>query len=127
MKRPHQQRQRRGIFVAPRTKKNPRPGDIPAEQSAPYLDKAEIIAITGSAVVNGSMESVLAMCNPKATIMVLGPSTPLSDVLFKHGVALLSGSQVTDEAKTLLTLEQGGSYSQLLGVKRITIFKKENL
>jgi hypothetical protein len=107
--------------------KNPRPGDIPAEQSAPYLDKAEIIAITGSAVVNGSMESVLAMCNPKATIMVLGPSTPLSDVLFKHGVALLSGSQVTDEAKTLLTLEQGGSYSQLLGVKRITIFKKENL
>jgi uncharacterized protein len=107
--------------------KNPRPGDIPAEQSAPYLGKANIIAITGSAVVNGSMESVLSMCNPKATIMVLGPSTPLSNILFKHGVAILSGSQVTNEAKTLLTLEQGGSYSQLLGVKRITIFKKENL
>lgn len=106
--------------------KNPRPGDIPAEESAPYLAKAEIIAITGSAVVNDSMEGVLAMCNPQATIMVLGPSTPLSAVLFKHNVSILSGSQVVDEEKALLTVEQGGSYSQLLGVKRITIFKKES-
>ncbi len=106
--------------------KNPRPGDIPAEQSAPYLAKAEIIAITGSAVVNGSMESVLEMCNPQATIMILGPSTPLSEVFFHHGVSILSGSQVIDEARTLLTLEQGGSFSQLSGVKRITIFKKES-
>jgi uncharacterized protein (DUF4213/DUF364 family) len=104
---------------------NPRPGDIPAEESAPFLGKAEIIAITGSAVVNGSMESVLEMCNPKATIMVLGPSTPLSAVLFKHNVSILSGAQVVDEEKAMLTVEQGGSYSQILGVKRITIFKKE--
>jgi Uncharacterized conserved protein len=107
--------------------KNPRPGDIPAEQSAPYLAQAQIIAITGSAIVNGSMQSVLEMCNPQATIMVLGPSTPLTEVLFRHGVSILSGSQVVDEASTLLSLEQGGSFSQLLGVKRITIFKKESL
>jgi uncharacterized protein (DUF4213/DUF364 family) len=106
--------------------KDPRPGDIPAEESAPYLGKAQIIAITGSAVVNGSMEDVLAMCNPGAVIMVLGPSTPLSKVLFAHGVSILSGSQVVDEESTLLTLEQGGNFSQLQGVKRITIFKEEN-
>jgi uncharacterized protein (DUF4213/DUF364 family) len=103
--------------------RNPRPGDIPAEQSAPYLGKAEIIAITGSAVVNGSMDDVLAMCNPAATIMVLGPSTPLSPLLFEHGVSILSGSQVTDEDAALLTIAEGGGYSQLMGVKRVTIFK----
>jgi uncharacterized protein (DUF4213/DUF364 family) len=104
--------------------KNPRPGDIPAQEAAPYLAKAEIIAITGSAVVNGSMEDELSMCNPDATIMILGPSTPLSEVFFKHNVSILSGSQVVDEEKALLTIEQGGSFSQILGVKRITVFKK---
>ncbi|MHC1740978.1 MAG: DUF364 domain-containing protein [Anaerolineaceae bacterium] len=107
--------------------KNPREGDIPDRDSAPYLAKANIIAITGSALVNGSMESVLDMCNPKAVIMVLGPSTPLSKVLFDHGVSILSGSRVVDDEKTLLTVEQGGSFSQLLGVKRITIFKNGGL
>lgn len=103
--------------------KNPRPGDIPAEYAARYLEKAEIIAITGSALVNGSMDDELKMCNPEATIMVLGPSTPLSEVFFKHNVSIISGSQVVDENKTLFTVEQGGSFSQVLGVKRISVFK----
>lgn len=104
--------------------KNPHPGDIPADQSAPYLAKAQIIAITGSSIVNHSFEEVLAMCNPDAAIMVLGPSTPLSPVLFSHGISILSGAFVVDEEKALLTIEQGGAYSQLLGVKRISIFKE---
>lgn len=104
--------------------KNPRPGDIPEAKSEKYLAKAEIIAITGSSIVNHSFDYVLQMCNPNATIMVLGPSTPLSPVLFNHGVSILSGAYVADEEKALLTVEQGGSFSQLQGVKRITIFKK---
>lgn len=107
--------------------KNPRPGDISAEEAAPYLEKAEIIAVTGSALVNGSMDEELKMCNPNATIMVLGPSTPLSEAFFRHKVSILSGSQVIDEEKALLTVEQGGSYSQVIGVKRVTIFNKERL
>lgn len=104
--------------------KNPRPGDIPAEYSAEYLARAEIIAVTGSAFVNHSMSNVLAMCNPKATIMILGPSTPLSPVLFEHNVSILSGARVVDEAGLLLTLQQGGGFSQLWGVKRVTLFRK---
>jgi uncharacterized protein (DUF4213/DUF364 family) len=69
------------------------------------------------------MDDELKMCNPEATIMVLGPSTPLSEVFFKHNVSIISGSQVVDENKTLLTVEQGGSFSQVLGVKRISVFK----
>jgi uncharacterized protein len=104
--------------------KNPRPGDIPAEYSGEYLAKANIIAITGSAFVNHSVQEVLDLCNPDATIMILGPSTPLSPLLFEHGVSILSGAQVVDEEKALLTIQQGGSFSQLLGVNRITLFKK---
>jgi uncharacterized protein (DUF4213/DUF364 family) len=104
--------------------KNPRPGDIPAEESQPYLQKAEIIAITGSSIVNHSFDDVLSMCNPRAVIMVLGPSTLLSPVLFDHGVSILSGAYVADEDECLLTLEQGGSFHQVQGVKRISLFKE---
>lgn len=104
--------------------KNPRPGDIPAENSAEYLGKAQIIAITGSSLVNHSFSEVLDMCNRSTTIMVLGPSTPFSHVLFDHGVSILSGSCVVDEPQALLTIEQGGIFSQISGVKRCTIFKK---
>jgi uncharacterized protein (DUF4213/DUF364 family) len=104
--------------------KNPRPGDIPAEKSADYLAKARIIAITGSTLVNHSFEDLLSMCNPLARIMVLGPSTPLSTIFFDHTVSILSGAYVTEEEKTLLTIEQGGAFSQLQGVKRVTLFKK---
>jgi uncharacterized protein (DUF4213/DUF364 family) len=104
--------------------KNPRPGDIPTENSAEYLSKAQIIAITGSSLVNHSFSDVLTMCNPSATIMVLGPSTPFSPVLFDHGVSILSGSCVVDEQLALINIEQGGIFSQISGVKRCTIFKK---
>lgn len=104
--------------------KNPRPGDIPAEDSAEYLAKAQIIAITGSSLVNHSFSDVLSLCNPSAMIMVLGPSTPFSPVLFDHGVSILSGSIVNDEQQALLTIEQGGIFSQISGVKRCTIFRK---
>ncbi len=103
--------------------KKPRPGDIPSSESAVYLPKAEIVAITGSSLVNHSFDEILSMCKPTSTIMVLGPSTPLSPVLFSHGVSILSGANVVDEEKTLLTVEQGGSFSQLLGVKKVTLFK----
>jgi uncharacterized protein (DUF4213/DUF364 family) len=104
--------------------KNPRPGDLPASDSKEYLAKAQIIAITGSTLVNHSFEEVIAMCNPSATIMVLGPSTPLSPVLFDHGVSVISGATVADEEKALLTIEQGGAFPQLQGIKRVTIFKE---
>lgn len=104
--------------------KNPRLGDLPASDSREVLSKAQIIAITGSTLVNHSFEDVLAMCNPTAAIMVLGPSTPFSPVLFDHGVSVISGVSIVDEEKTLLTIEQGGAFPQLQGIKRVTIFKE---
>jgi uncharacterized protein (DUF4213/DUF364 family) len=56
--------------------------------------------------------------------MILGPSTPLSPVLFDHHVSILCGAHVVDESGCLLTLQQGGGYSQLWGVKRVTLFRK---
>jgi uncharacterized protein (DUF4213/DUF364 family) len=52
--------------------------------------------------------------------MMLGPSTPLSPVLFNHGVSILSGSKVMDEAAVLRTVGQGATFQQVEGVRLLT-------
>ncbi len=55
--------------------------------------------------------------------MVLGPTTPLSTILFDHGVSLISGSRVVDEAAVLHTVSQGATFQQVEGVQKLTIAK----
>ena len=53
--------------------------------------------------------------------MVLGPSTPLSPVLFEHGATLISGTRVVDEAAVLRTVGQGATFQQVEGVRLLTL------
>jgi uncharacterized protein (DUF4213/DUF364 family) len=55
--------------------------------------------------------------------MTLGPSTPLSPVLFNHGVSILSGSRIIDEAAVLRTVGQGATFRQVEGVRLLTLKK----
>jgi uncharacterized protein len=73
-------------------------GDHPAEYAAALIPQADVVAITSSALVNHSLDGLLTMCRKDALVMMLGPSTPLSPVLFNHGAAILSGARVVDEA-----------------------------
>lgn len=103
--------------------KRPRPGDFPAEAAPELIPAADIVAITGMTILNHTMDDLLALCAPQAQVVVLGPSTPLSPVLFEHGVDFISGSLVTDEAEVLLTVMQGGSALQARGVRKLTLCK----
>jgi hypothetical protein len=71
---------------------NPQNDDLPAEAAASIIPKADVVAITGTALINGTFEGLAALCRPDARVLVLGPSTPLSAIMFDHGVHLLSGS-----------------------------------
>jgi uncharacterized protein (DUF4213/DUF364 family) len=95
--------------------------EYPAEAAADLIPKAEVVAITGMALINHTLDGLLALCDPKALVMILGPSTPLSPVLFDHGVSLLSGAQVIDEAAALGTLCQGATFQQMAGVRLVTL------
>ncbi|NLG70882.1 MAG: hypothetical protein GX495_02400, partial [Chloroflexi bacterium] len=79
------------------------------------------VALTGSALINHTLDRLLSYCRPEAQVMILGPSTPLSAVLFKHGATLLSGSVVVDEAAVFRTVSQGATFQQVEGVRRVTM------
>ena len=104
--------------------KRPRPGDYPAEAAPDLIPAADIVAITGMTILNHTMDDLLALCSPQAQVIVLGPSTPLSPVLFDLGVDFISGTLVTDEKEVLLTIMQGGSALQARGMRKLTLCKQ---
>ena len=84
-----------------------------------------MVALTASALINHTLDGLLALCRPEALVMVLGPSTPLSPVLFQHGVSLLSGARVVDEAAVLRMVAQGATFQQVEGVRLLTLWRNQ--
>lgn len=104
---------------------HPEEGEFPAEAAADLIPQADVVAITSSTLINHTLEGLLAYCRPQALVMLLGPSTPLSPVLFNHSVDMLAGSKVVDEAAVLRTVSQGANFQQVQGVRLITL-KSDN-
>lgn len=98
----------------------PAPGEYPPSAAADLIPQADVVAITSSALINHTLDDLLALCCPQSLVMMLGPSTPLSPVLFEHGVNLLSGSRIVDEAAVLRTVGQAASFQQVEGVRLLT-------
>jgi uncharacterized protein len=97
--------------------------DYPAEAAADLIPHADVVAITGSSLINHTLDVLLALCHPDALVIMLGPSTPLSPVLFTHGVSILSCSRVVDEVAVLRTVGQGATFQQVEGVRLLTLRK----
>jgi uncharacterized protein (DUF4213/DUF364 family) len=100
---------------------HPVEGEFPSEAAAELLPQADVVAITSSTLINQTLRRLLKLCHPTALVMMLGPSTPLSAVLFNHGVSILSGSRVVDETAVLRTVAQGATFQQVEGVRLLTI------
>jgi uncharacterized protein (DUF4213/DUF364 family) len=102
---------------------HPAEGEFPAQSAEELIPQADIVAITGTALINHTLDGLLALCPKNALVMVLGPSTPLSQVLFEHGVTMLSGTRVINEEAVLRTVAQGAHFPQVEGVRLLTVAK----
>lgn len=104
---------------------NPVEGEYPVEAAADVIPRADLVALTGTTLINQTFDGLMALCRSDAQVLVLGPSTPLSPVLFEHGVQIVSGALVTDEEAVLRAVSQGANFRQLhqQGVRLVTIEK----
>jgi hypothetical protein len=103
--------------------KNPREGDLAEDNADVYLPSADVVGITGSALTNHTIDHLLSVCNPGAYVVVLGDTTPLSSVLFEHGVDAVSGTLVIDSDQALRCVSQGANFRQIKGIKLLTLMK----
>lgn len=102
----------------------PQPGDKPASQAAEVIPQADVVAITSMTLINGTLLDLLALCSPMAHVILLGPSTPLSPILFDYGVDQLCGSIVDDVAAVTDGVTAGHSFRQIKkqgGVQLVTV------
>ena len=99
----------------------PQPGDAFAGEAGAIVPQADIVAITGSAFLNHSLEDLLRLCRPDSFVVVLGPTTPLSPILFDHGADVISGTRVLDPELALRCASEGATFRQIRGVRLLTI------
>jgi len=92
---------------------DPRPGDLPGSAAKDIIPSANVVAITSMTILNHTIGGLLKLCSPNATIIMLGPTTPLSPVMFDYGIDFLCGSIVTNIDRVLQTVRQGGNFRQV--------------
>ena len=93
--------------------KHPLPGDYPEEDSRTYLPQSDIVVITATALINQTLPGLLALCRKGSVKMLLGPTTPISKVLFDHGIDVLSGSTVIDVDVAFKAVSEGANFMRL--------------
>lgn len=70
---------------------------VPIEQTQKVLAECDLAIITGAAIANGTIDSLLEWKSPQAPAIVVGPTASLlPDALFSRGVAIVSGVTVSD-------------------------------
>jgi len=98
----------------------PRPGDLEASHAAEVLPQADVVALTGTTLLNRTFEDLRRLWRPEAFVLMLGPTTPLSPVLFDYGVDMLAGAVVTDPPVALRHAAEGSIFRQMRGVRLVT-------
>lgn len=107
-----------------------RPGDLPEGDMKKYIPQSDIIAISGTVFINHSFENIIRLCPKKSIKIVLGASTPVSEVLFDYGVDYISGAMVRKNNETIKYVSLGSSFRQLAKkgfIEFITISKNKKI
>jgi uncharacterized protein len=88
----------------------------PAEQARAILPQADVALITGSTLVNATLEDLLAMIRPEARVTIVGPTVGmLPDVFFARGADVLGCVRITEPDQFLDLLAEGGSGYHFFG------------
>lgn len=82
------------------------PGAVPRDQWEAVLSGLDVLAVTGTALLTRQMGYYLTHAG-QAVSVVLGPTTPLSQALFRFGADYLCGSVVTDPGRVLEGIRVG--------------------
>jgi hypothetical protein len=99
-----------------------REGDLPAEEAERILPQCDVVGITGTSFINHTLEGLLSLCR-KAYIVMIGPTTPLSPILFDHGIDAICGAKVIDADKVIRSISEGATFKEVTGVRLLTLSK----
>lgn len=88
----------------------------PAEQAADVIPQADVLLITGTTLINETLDLLLGLAKPTARVAVVGPTVSmLPDAFFRRGCDILGGVEITDPDAFLDVISEGGSGYHFFG------------
>jgi uncharacterized protein (DUF4213/DUF364 family) len=101
-----------------------REGDLPAKEADRILPECDIVGITGTSFINHTLEGLLSLCK-KAYIVMVGPTAPISPILFDYGIDVICGTKVINSEQVIRLISEGATFKEVTGVKLLTLIKKK--
>ena len=87
-----------------------------ASEAPAVVPDADVVLITGTTLLNDTIEGLVALCRPDARVVVVGPTVGLFPVAFlRRDVDVMGGIQVTAPDAFLDMLAEGGSGYHFFG------------
>jgi hypothetical protein len=101
----------------------PELGVLPDSAVPNLLPQCQLVVISGTSLLNHTIDGLLDHCRNAREIAILGPSTPfLAGPFKKRGVTILSGVQVVDGQQVLRVVsEAGGTRSFGRAIRKLSL------
>jgi len=99
-----------------------REGDLPAKEADRILPQCDVVGITGTSFINHTLEGLLTLCRG-AYVLLIGPTSPLSPILFDCGIDAICGSKVVDPDQLIRSISEGATFKEVTGVRLLTLMK----
>jgi uncharacterized protein (DUF4213/DUF364 family) len=99
--------------------------ELPMTACEEVVPQSDINVITATSLINHTLKRLLEL-GKNGTNIVLGPSTPMSPLLFEFGADILAGIKVVDKVALARCITQGVKKFKLLdGTRPICLFKQD--
>lgn len=103
-----------GLFVIDRHREALKEHELqfwrPPEVAPAVIAQADVVLITGSALIEGDLETLLDAAADARTVALAGPTaSPWPPTFFEHGVDVLAGIRIQDGVEMLQLVSEAGS------------------
>jgi hypothetical protein len=91
-----------------------RPGDLPESEASRILPQCDIVCLSGTSFINHTIDDLLSLCRG-SFIVLTGPTSPLSPLLFASGIDVICGTRVVDPPEVMRLISEAATFRQLHG------------
>jgi uncharacterized protein (DUF4213/DUF364 family) len=122
---PHLEDQLEPICQLSVLERNPDIGDFPDSACEYILPEQDIVFITGMTLTNKTLPRLLQIVQSEARVIMVGPSVPMTALLYRFGITDLSGFCVTNPEKTELIVKRGDHVSIFKGGAMVSLSNRK--
>jgi hypothetical protein len=86
--------------------RKPDAGDYPDPACEYILPYQDYVFITGTTIINKTLPRLLEL-SKNASVILIGPSVPMTEMLFSYGVDVLAGTVIVEKEKAWDVIQEG--------------------